>query len=350
MLRLFAFGKLPRRHAIRLFAVIMLATVLTAVVLQHSRAVRSQTSASKSAPRATATPTIPQCMAATPQTIYAPTIDMPEAAGARIVFNSRTETVTEVRPTFYTAAGEPVAGAAIYLQPAEIRTVDMAVLLPKHRRGRERWGGIALRYTGKAYDVWAQLTLLGAERGGSSDVTFSVLNGLGSPVQEAVWWQPAAGRSVLALGNSTDTPISTELSYADNAPQLIEIAPHATEYVRLRARGALTLREQLEGQPASVRLVTQAPPAVSRRWGWSRPRTADSSAASASTTRAASFSRICLPRACGCAAIARVSCLRTRRTRRSKRVRAFAPPPARKECRSSWLRSRSRPARWSSWI
>ncbi len=150
------------------------------------RTVSSQAPAADVKPHAARVHPAPKCLAPTPQIIYAPTMGVPEIAGARIVFNSRSDTVTEVRPTFYTIEGESVAGTVVYLQPAEIRTVDIASLIPAEQRGRTHWGGVSLSYMGSVFDVWAQIMLLGVGRTGSADVTFSVLNGRGSDVQEAV--------------------------------------------------------------------------------------------------------------------------------------------------------------------
>jgi hypothetical protein len=98
----------------------------------------------------------PSCNTCPPpslQTIYAPTIGLAEIANGRIVFNSRAGAVTEVQPTFYTEEGVAVSGPAIQLQPAEIRYVDIAALLPRDQRWRVRWGGMSLSYTGKLLDI-----------------------------------------------------------------------------------------------------------------------------------------------------------------------------------------------------
>ncbi|HEX8072500.1 MAG TPA: hypothetical protein VF546_21310 [Pyrinomonadaceae bacterium] len=234
--------------------------------LRHDQAARAQTPAAAQAQtpaatqaRVTGARPVPKCLEPTPQTIYAPTVGLAEAAGARIVFNSRADVATEVRPTFYTAAGEAVAGSVVTLQPAEIRTVDLNSLLPAKHRRRAGWGGISLSYVGKVFDIWAQIMLLGPDHGGSTDVTFSVLNGLGSPVLEAVWWMPARGRAVLALGNSSDARVKTTLHFADGDARTLDIAPHATEYVRVQARGGGRQRELVEGYGESVRLDTDGP-------------------------------------------------------------------------------------------
>ena len=198
-----------------------------------------------------------QCSTCAPpslQTIYAPTIGIPQIADGRIVFNSRTEVVTAVQTTFYTEEGVAVSGPVVELQPAEIRFVEIASLIPAQERWRVRWGGMSLSYTGKAFDIWAQTTLRGAINSGSSDLTFSVLNGVGSDTQEAVWRLSRGGRAVVVLGNSCDSSIHTRLDYSDGDSQELDIAAHATEYVRPHPNG-----NKNNGQSESVRLTTVGP-------------------------------------------------------------------------------------------
>jgi hypothetical protein len=185
-------------------------------------------------------------------------IDLPEIATGRIVFNSRSGTVTEVQPTFYLAGGGPIPGSPVYLQPGEIRYVDIVALIPSEHRWRSQWGGMSLSYTGGVFDIWAQITLVGSDHSGSTDVTFSVLNGRGSDMQEAVWWMPHKGRAVIALGNSSGTSIRTTVQYSDGDSQVVNIGPSATEYVRLRALGKEDTRAQ-DGRGVSLRLNTVGP-------------------------------------------------------------------------------------------
>jgi hypothetical protein len=199
------------------------------------------------------------CPEATQQTIYAPTISLAESAGSQIVLNNRSPNVMEVMPTFYTEGGEAVIGDAVRLQPTEIRFVEVKKLIPARYRRQTAWGGMSLSYTGKVLEVWAQIALLGGGGGGSTDVTFAVLDGRGSDVQEAVWWMPEGGSAVLALGNSSATPLRTTAQFADGETQEVDIAPFATRYLR-RAAG--------EGDaPDAVRLTTVGPPGSLRAVG-----------------------------------------------------------------------------------
>jgi hypothetical protein len=155
-------------------------------------------------------------------------------------------------PTFYTENGEAVVGEAIQLQPAQISFVSIESLIPEEHRGRRDWGGMSLSYTGRLMEVWAQITLNGADGRGSSDVAFSVLDGLGSDTLEAVWWQPTPGKTIVALGNSSNVPIHTTALFSDSDVQETDIAPFATRYVR-RNNSNNSAGNQ------SVKLITNGP-------------------------------------------------------------------------------------------
>ncbi len=253
----------PLSSPTRLRIVCLLVTtcfaVLALTAIPLTRTVSSQVPSADKPSRLVGARPAPKCLDPTPQTIYAPTIGLPEVAGGKIVFNSRSDVVMEVHPTFYTDEGATVEASVVSLQPAEIRTVNIASLIPAAQRGRTRWGGISLSYTGKVFDVWAQITLLGAGHAGSTDVTFSVLNGRGSNVQDAVWWMPPGSRAVLALGNSSSTALQTNLQFSNGDSQIVHIAPYATEYVRLRARGGNNTHELVDGGGESVRVNTEGP-------------------------------------------------------------------------------------------
>lgn len=178
------------------------------------------------------TPRCPTCSPTMPRMIYAPTIDLPEAAGSGIVLNCRSVHEMEATPTFYTSDGEAIVGDTIRLQPAEIRFVTIESLIPEEHRGRHIWGGMSLSYMGGLMEVWAQITLNGAGNRGSADVTFSVLNNLGSDTQEAVWWQPTPGKTIIALGNSSNNQIHTTVQFSDGDIREVDIAPFATRYIR----------------------------------------------------------------------------------------------------------------------
>jgi hypothetical protein len=253
--RWFGFRMSLRGNLLRPFLFVFAGFVLVLPLTNFSRPVGSQsTPGNSNLHRARVSPSPPPpCLTPTLQTIYAPTIGLPEIASGKIVFNSRADVLTDVQLTFYTEEGLTVEGPVVQVEPSEIRYVNIATLIPPQQRWRLRWGGVSLSYTGKPFDIWAQITLVGSLNSGSSDVTFSVLNGRGSDKQEAVWWMPRGGRAILALGNSSNEPIQTALEYSNDS-RVVSIAPHATELVRFPPRAS-----NIEGRGESVRLTTVGP-------------------------------------------------------------------------------------------
>jgi len=199
------------------------------------------------------------CPAPSPHRIYAPAISLPEASSSEIVLNSRSPKVIEVTPTLYTDEGTPIVGKAVQLQPAEIRFVKIEQLIPAKHRGRHKWGGIALSYTGGVLEVWAQIAFHGVNGGGSVDETFNILDEPGSDVREAVWWMPEKATAVIALGNSSDTSIHTTLQFSDGDYREVEIAPFATEFVRYRGDKKQRKNSPSGGSSESVKLQTVGP-------------------------------------------------------------------------------------------
>lgn len=209
----------------------------------------------------------PSCPEPSQQTIYAPTIGLPEASGGQIVLNNRSPKVMDVVPTFYMEDGTAMMGKTIQLQPTEIRFLDIQKLIPAQHRGRHSWGGMSLSYTGHVLEVWAQITLTRVGGAGSADVTFSVVDGRGSDVQEAVWWMPERGAAAIALGNSSGTPLHTTIQFTNGEYQDVDIAPFATKYIRLRAQGRSGPGTLPGGSAEAVRLTTTGAPGSLRAVG-----------------------------------------------------------------------------------
>ncbi|MDI1241966.1 MAG: hypothetical protein PSX80_08620 [bacterium] len=115
------------------------------------------------------------------------------------------------------------------MKPFEMRFVTIRSLLPDEQTSRTDWGGMDIQYFGGKRELWAQIVLPGQGKRGSSDVTFAVIDGLGSDTQEAVWWQPK-GKSILALGNSAETAIETTVTYSDGRFETVTIAAFGTKY------------------------------------------------------------------------------------------------------------------------
>ncbi|HET6978985.1 MAG TPA: hypothetical protein VFI24_21815 [Pyrinomonadaceae bacterium] len=200
-------------------------------------------------------PTPPRCSACPPpipRRIYVPAIELAEAQHTEIVLNSRSPNEMEVTPTFYTESGETILGDPIRLQPAEIRFVRIDSLIPRYHRNNHRWGGMSLSFTGSVLEVWAQITFHGVAGRGSIDETFNILGDQPSDTREAVWWMPRKSTAVIALGNSSDTPIQVTASFSDGESKQINIRPFSTEFIRRRAANG----NKESGTLDSVKLTT----------------------------------------------------------------------------------------------
>jgi hypothetical protein len=174
----------------------------------------------------------PHCAPRADQIIYIPLIDLPEAQGSEIVFNSRSPQEMYVTPTFYKLDGTAIVGKQVLIQSSEIRYVDLKKLIPGPYRNDRDWGGMSLAYTGVPREMWAQLRLLGVNGGSNVDEFFNVPQEVRSDLQEAVWWVPQQSTSIIALGNITDTATGAIVRFGDGQEQAVSLAPHATEIIR----------------------------------------------------------------------------------------------------------------------
>jgi hypothetical protein len=153
------------------------------------------------------------------QLIYIPLIDLPEARGGEIVFNSRSPEAMNVTPVFYQRSGETVIGEPITIQSAEIRYVKIKDLMPARYRHQKNWGGFALSYYGANRQMWSQFRFLGVNGGANVDEFFTVKEESRSEVYEAAWWTPNKSEAIVALGNITDVETSATVRFSDGHPQ-----------------------------------------------------------------------------------------------------------------------------------
>jgi len=175
------------------------------------------------------------CTQVAEQKIYAPLIELPESQGTEINLNCRSPHEMVVTPIFYTQKGDAINGPTFTMQPAEVKTVDLKTLMPKNIRNRHDWGGMALSYTGTSLEMWGQLRLLRVSRGGSADITFVNLPDKRSDTRNAVFWLPADGEAIIALGNLSDSPALAELQFSNGDVQEVSIPAFGTELVRRRS-------------------------------------------------------------------------------------------------------------------
>lgn len=197
----------------------------------------------------------PNCSPPGNQVIYIPLIDLPEARGSELVFNSRSPKEMDVTPTFYKLDGTTVAGDPVRVKSAEIRYVDLKRLIPAQHRNERDWGGLSLSFYGVNREMWAQLRFLHVNGGSSVDEFFIVKDEPRSEVQEAAWWMPGKSTAVIALGNVTDAPTGAVVRFGDGDTQTVTLAPHATEIVRRERagnEGAESVTINITGAPGSV--------------------------------------------------------------------------------------------------
>lgn len=196
------------------------------------------------------------CGAEDKRRIYAPTIALSETRPGKIVLNCRSDDPIEGTAIFYTQEGKKIIGQTFTMQPNEMRFVTIDSLLPEEQKNRTDWGGMDIQYFGAKMELWAQITLLDQEQRGSSDVTFSVINGIGSDTQEAVWYQPK-GKSVLALGNSSENQIQTRVEYSDGQVKEVIIPAFGTRYLRRNyvSQGGQSVKITTVGEAGALKAV-----------------------------------------------------------------------------------------------
>lgn len=164
-------------HSALMTAVILLLALGGAKLLTPSSSSATQSSQNSSGPQINKSggrKSCPSCSERTNQIIYAPLIDLPEAQGSELVFNSRSPQEVDVTPTFYKLNGTAIMGRPVRVKPSEIRYVDLKKLIPGRYRNDRDWGGMTLAYTGGTREMWAQLRLLRVNGGGSVDEFFTV--------------------------------------------------------------------------------------------------------------------------------------------------------------------------------
>ena len=186
----------------------------------------------KYGPKNKPTPRCPHCAPAGNQEIYIPLIDLPEAQGSEIVFNSRSPQAMNVTPTFYKQDGTLVVGDPVSVQSAEIRYVDIKQLLPERYRHERDWGGFSLSYNGFNREMWSQFRFMGVNGGTNIDEFFTVKAEARSSNFEAAWWMPEKSDAIVALGNITDATTSGTITFSNGHSRSVNLAPHETELVR----------------------------------------------------------------------------------------------------------------------
>jgi hypothetical protein len=197
----------------------------------------------------------PHCAPPGDQSIYVPLIDLPEAQGGELVFNSRSTKDMAVTPIFYKRDGAVVTGDPVTVRPGEIRYADVRSLIPAPHRHEHDWGGMSLAFHGTPREIWSQFRFLGVGGGGSVDEFFVVPNEQRAETQEAAWRMPSRSRAVIALGNLTGGETAATVDFGDGEAREVRLAPHATEIVRREhtgGDGVESVKISVTGAPGSV--------------------------------------------------------------------------------------------------
>jgi hypothetical protein len=216
----------------RILALTAVASILLATAPASKMKFRPLATAQTRAAEAKACPV---CAQSGPQSIYAPLIELEESSGTEINLNCRSTHALDVTPTFYTIQGDAVTGDTFQMQPAEVKTIDLSMLMPANVRGRHDWGGMTLSYNGVALEMWGQLRLMHVNGGNSVDVTFSIPQDKRSNVRNAVWSMPKHGNATIALGNLSPSPITATLQFSNGTSEEVRIAGLGTAIVHKRS-------------------------------------------------------------------------------------------------------------------
>jgi hypothetical protein len=162
------------------------------------------------------------------QSIYVPLVELPEAQGGELVFNSRSPKDIAVTPVFYKRDGSAVTCKPVNVQSGEIIYADVKSLMPAGHRNEHDWGGMSLNYYGGNREIWSQFRFIDVNGGGSSvDEFFTVKDEPRSDVQEAVWWMPGRSKAIIALGNVTDTATAATVTFGDGRTEEVKLTSAA---------------------------------------------------------------------------------------------------------------------------
>jgi hypothetical protein len=187
------------------------------------------------------------------QVIYAPFAGIADFANWEIEVANRSNEDVPATVTVYSVQGRPFPSSAVTLLGNRILRINIRTLIsggqtPITNRSNDNLtiGGVAVSVVAKPMAIAAQVTLSDF-RGGFGNIDSIVLpdSMFPSARADAVWWQPAGGRSFLILGNSSAQPIMADLNFGANNHQSVALAPHATVSLPLQQHD----REENNSEP-----------------------------------------------------------------------------------------------------
>lgn len=171
------------------------------------------------------------CTSEGPQVIYAPLVALAQSAETEINLNCRSAHTLVVTPTFFTMQGEAFAGEPFEMLSTETKTVKLKSLMPAAVRNRHDLGGMTLSYTGGMFEMWGQLRLMRINHGNSIDVTFALSQDPRSSTRNAVWWMPANGEAVIALGNFGSSVVKGKATFSNGRSEQVEVPAFGTQLI-----------------------------------------------------------------------------------------------------------------------
>jgi len=188
------------------------------------------------------------------QFIYIPLIELLEAEGGEIVFNSRSPQTIDVTPVFYKRNGDVVVGDPVQIESAEMRYVNVRDLLPTRYKNENDWGGFGLSYFGTNREMWSQFRFVGVNGQGSIDEFFTVREESRALSYDAAFWSPDNSEVVIALGNMSASPSGATVTLPNGTERRLRLQPHATDLIRepLPKGGAESVHINVEGPAGSI--------------------------------------------------------------------------------------------------
>ena len=143
-----------------------------------------------------------------------------------LILNNNRPADTEVTPTLYTLDGRAIALPKLTLAASESRMVEFGQSL-KAANIYFPLGYLKLAYVGSLLELGSQLTLYPIEDHAGFDSPRSIKADFASTERHSVAWTPVDSRAIVALTNTTQSPVTTTVS-VDGLEEIVQIGPNQT--------------------------------------------------------------------------------------------------------------------------
>lgn len=157
-----------------------------------------------------------------------------------LILNNNRPADMEVSPTLYALDGNAITLPKINLAASESRMVELSQSL-KDANVYFPLGYLKLAYVGSVLELGSQLTLYPIEDHGGLDSARSLKTDFVGTGRHAVAWMPEDARAVVALTNTTSSPITAVLSI-NGLDELVYLSPNQTKLRSTRADQVLERR------------------------------------------------------------------------------------------------------------